>query len=395
MNPLHLEYKRARLSSLVLIVLLALCAATIDYFWGLQQRLSQRQALLFSATEDLEHQLSPLIALLKLVQQDAGQQLAIANSVDAQDDTKVDAAKNEPVPVPLPGLQWSLSTSEQQLLRPEEVAMLQRLQPLMLLSQRTVSGVQQLSYLSAQGIWYQPQAQTQAAAEQFARQYWRQYQQHLTQNAQQQLTRPLISLKKITTSSASYVLTIGIFRQREFLGELLLEFDLPALLQKTAKAQLGSQLRLFDEGGELLLAVAHGEVLAARADDLSMHHGEQLKMLSQLPLSLHMTADRHHTFTTELMNFLVHFFLFLAGLLVLLMYCRRRFRTKVLSPFQRLLVHMERIVRGDAQGVRNVPTDWQSIFRQVDQLKSSQFAENPSTIVINDRTTSQRTETNG
>jgi hypothetical protein len=395
MNPLHLEYKRARLSSLVLIVLLALCAATIDYFWGLQQRLSQRQALLFSATEDLEHQLSPLIALLKLVQQDAGQQLAIANSVDAQDDTKVDAAKNELVPVSLPGVKWSLSTSEQQLLKPEEVAMLQRLQPLMLLSQRTVSGVQQLSYLSAQGIWYQPQAQTQAAAEQFARQYWRQYQQHLTQNAQQQLTRPLISLKKITTSSASYVLTIGIFRQREFLGELLLEFDLPALLQKTAKAQLGSQLRLFDEGGELLLAVAHGEVLAARADDLSMHHGEQLKMLSQLPLSLHMTADRHHTFTTELMNFLVHFFLFLAGLLVLLMYCRRRFRTKVLSPFQRLLVHMERIVRGDAQGVRNVPTDWQSIFRQVDQLKSSQFAENPSTIVINDRTTSQRTETNG
>lgn len=230
MNPLHLEYRRAQRSTLVLVLILTLAAATLDYFWGLQQRLSQRQALLLSATEDLEHQLSPMIVLLQFLQQQAAQQLAVNH------DAKVDVAADAPAasPTALAGAQWSL-TSARRNLTAQEVAMLLQLRPLMALSQQTVAGVKQLSYLSSQGIWYQAETPTGAVAEQNARQYWQQFQQHLTQNMQQQLTRPAISLRKVTTTPARYVLAIGIFRQSEFIGELIVEFDLPSLLKKQPK----------------------------------------------------------------------------------------------------------------------------------------------------------------
>ncbi len=71
MNPLYKEYKRSRLYTLVLIVALAMAAAMVDYFLALNQRIVQRQQLLLSAAEDLEHQLTPMAHLLKVLKQDA------------------------------------------------------------------------------------------------------------------------------------------------------------------------------------------------------------------------------------------------------------------------------------------------------------------------------------
>lgn len=356
MNPLHLEYKKAQRTTLLLVLLLALSAAAIDYFWTLQQRLSQRQAMLHSATEDLEHQLIPMLELLKFLHQDAEQQLTLATDAHTEQ--------------PLVGLSWQVAKTSQGQLSTAEVAMLQQLQPLLQLSQRTVVGVKQLSYLSAAGVWYQPQAQASPSAEQLSKQYWQQYEK------QQRLTMPVIALKKINTTPASYLLSIGVFRQQQLIGELLLDVDLPAILHKTAKAQQDAQLQLFDEGGNIVLAVAKGELLATESYDALIHHSDQLKMLSSLPLSLHIALDHHKIFSTEVIDFVVHFFLFLLALLLLLAYCRRRYRVKVLSPFQRLLVHIERLLRGDAQGVRNVPTDWQPLFRQVEQLKPHEADQN-------------------
>ncbi len=356
MNPLHIEYKKAQRTTLLLVLLLALSAAAIDYFWTLQQRLSQRQAMLHSATEDLEHQLIPLLELLKFLHQNAEQQLKLA--------------QNTPSEQPLPGLRWQVAKAEQGQLSPAEVSMLQHLQPLLQLSQHTVLGVKQLSYLSASGVWYQPQTQASPSQEQLSKQYWLQYEK------QQRLTMPVIALKKINTTAASYLLSIGIFQQQQLLGELLLDLDLPAILHKTAKAQQDAQLQLFDEGGNIVLAVAKGELLTTESYNALIHHSDQLKMLSTLPLSLHIALDHHKTFYTEAVDFMFHFFVFLLALLSLLAYCRRRYRVKVLSPFQRLLVHIERLLRGDAQGVRNVPTDWQPLFRQVEQLKPHDTDQN-------------------
>jgi len=356
MNPLHLEYKRSQRTALLLVLLLALSAAAVDYFWGLQQRLSQRQAMLYSATEDLEHQLLPLLELLKVLQQEALQQLS-AELPTSQ-------------PQPLPGAQWSLDNTQQKQLSTTELQMLQQLQPLLLFSQRSVAAVRQLSYLSANGVWYQPQAQPSVAAEQLSELYWQQFQ------PQQLLTMPQVRLHKLQTHPASYVLSIAVVHQQQLHGEFLLEFDLPLLLQKTARAQQGAQLQLFNESGDLLLAVNNGELSPAPAEVQPMHHSDQLKMLTALPLSLHIEAEHYQTFSVEVFDFIVHFLLFLLVLLLLLAYCRRRYRAKVLSPFQRLLVHIERLLRGDAQGVRNVPTDWQPLFRQIEQLKPEQQDQN-------------------
>jgi hypothetical protein len=356
MNPLHLEYKRSQRTALLLVLLLALSAAAVDYFWGLQQRLSQRQAMLYSATEDLEHQLTPMLELLQLLQQEAVQQLAL--------DAPTSPAS------PLPGAQWSLDKTQQKQLSSTELQMLQQLQPLLLFSQRSVAGVRQLSYLSANSVWYQPQTQRSGTAEALSELYWQQFQ------PQQLLTMPQVRLHKLQTQPASYVLSIAIFHQQQWQGEFLLEFDLPLLLQKTARAQQGAQLQLFNESGDLLLAVSNGELLSVPTQVQPMHHSDQLKMLTVLPLSLHIEAEQYQTFSIEMVDFIVHFFLFLLVLLLLLAYCRRRYRAKVLSPFQRLLVHIDRLLRGDAQGVRNVPVEWQPLFRQVEQLKPEQQDQN-------------------
>ncbi len=356
MNPLHLEYKRSQRIALLLVLLLALSAAAVDYFWGLQQRLSQRHAMLYSATEDLEHQLTPMLALLQLLQQEAEQQLAMDSQAS-------------PVQ-PLPGIQWSLDKTQTRQLSTAEQQMLQQLQPLLLFSQRSMVGVKQLSYVSASGLWYQPQTQQSAVAEAISALYWQQFQPQL------RATMPQTTLHKLQTKPTSYVLSLAIFRQQQLQGELLLEVDLPLLLQKTARAQPGAQLQLFDESGDLLLAVSNGELLPRPTQPQLMHHSDQLKMLTVLPLSLHIEAEQYQTFSAEILDFIVHFALFFLVLLVLLTYCRRRFRAKVLSPFQRLLVHIDRLVRGDAQGVRNVPTDWQPLFRQVEQLKPQQGDQN-------------------
>lgn len=356
MNPLHLEYKRSQRIALLLVLLLALSAAAVDYFWGLQQRLSQRQAMLYSATEDLEHQLTPMLELLQLLQQEAEQQLAL----------DIPASPTRP----LPGIQWSLDKTQTQQLSTAELHMLQQLQPLLLFSQRSVAGVKQLNYLSANGVWYQPQTQQRAVAEPLSALYWPKFQPQL------RATMPQTTLHKLQTQPASYVLSLAIFRQQQLQGELLLEVDLPLLLQKTARAQQGAQLQLFNESGDLLLAVSNGEVFTTPAQPQLMHHSDQLKMLAVLPLSLHIEAEQYRTFSAEMIDFIVHFSLFLLVLLVLLAYCRRRYRAKVLSPFQRLLVHIDRLVRGDAQGVRNVPADWQPLFRQVAQLKPEQHDQN-------------------
>lgn len=356
MNPLHLEYKRAQRTALLLVILLALSAAAVDYFWGLHQRLNQRQAMLYSATEDLEHQLVPVLELLTLLQQEAVSALSAESSLSQSPS--------------LAGSQWSLDKTQPQQLSTTEQQMLQQLQPLLLFSQRSVASVRQLNYLSASGVWYQPQTERSTTAAALSELYWPQFQH------QQQLTQPQVRLHKLPTHPASYVLSIALVAQQQLLGELVLEFDLPLLLQKTAKAQQGAQLQLFNESGELLLAVSNGELLPTAAQTPLMHHSDQLKMLTVLPLSLHIEAEQYQMFSVEIVDFIVHFLLFLLSLLLLLAYCRRRYRARVLSPFQRLLVHVDRLLRGDAQGVRNVPKDWQPLFRQLEQLKPAQQDQN-------------------
>lgn len=345
MNPLHLEYKRTRRNALVLLVLLAFAGAALDYFWGLQQRLAQRQAMLHAAAEDLDHQLKPFVELLHTLTVDATQQLQ---------QTALPTSATQP----LQGSQWSISTAAVAF-SAAEVQLLNQLRTFFQLSQRTLPSLEHVYYASMSGTWYQPAERVQP---------WQQTQAELFSQKYQQQARealPKVWLTKVQTDSSRYLLVSPVYLQQQWVGEFILELDLTHLLKNAAIAQDGAKLQLFDEGGELLVAVGGSE----SSEPQQLHTSDKLRMLSTLPLSLHVEPDLQRTFADESLDFIVQLLLFLATLFTLFWYFQQRFRSKVLSPFLRLQVHVDRLAKGDPQGVRQIPSDWQTLFRQLDQLR--------------------------
>lgn len=350
MNPLHTEFKRAQLRTYVVVLCLAFTAAVFDYFIALNQRITQQQNLLNSAVEDLDHQFSPLLHLMTVLKADAELSLLAEQQSDANK--------------PLPGMLWSVVPEQPEAkLSDAEFAMLQQLTPKLLHSQRSTVAIRQFNYVSNNGVWYSANDARTAALELQSRLYWEQKQQ------QHKLGLPDIRLHKVDAAESIFILAIPVQKKELYVGELLLELDLASMLKLVAKAQQGAQVQLLNDVGQPLLTVEKMQVLPNQPQDL-VHHSDNLKSLSQLNLTLHLEPLHIASLSNELMNFIGHLVLYLITLLLLSYYLRRRFKTKVLSPFHRLMVHIERLHRGDNQGVRNIPAEWVQIFHQVEQIRT-------------------------
>lgn len=350
MNPLYNEYKKSQLRTFAVVLCLAFSAAVFDYFIALNQRIAQQQNLLNSAVEDLEHQFSPLLHLMTVLKADAELSLLA--------DQQSDATK------PLSGTLWSVAEDQPEaVLSDAEVAMLQQLTPKLQHSQRSTVAIRQFNYVSNSGVWYSTNDDRTAASELQSKLYWEQKQQ------QHKLGLPDIRLHKVEAAEAIFLLAIPLQKKEQYVGELLLELDLASMLKLVAKAQQGARVQLMNDVGQALLTVEKMQVVPTLPQDL-VHHSDNLKALEQLNLTLHLEPIHIASVSTELMNFMGHLLLYLITLILLSFYLRRRFKTKVLSPFHRLLVHIERLRRGDNQGVRNIPSDWVQVFHQVEQIRT-------------------------
>ena len=354
MNPLFNEYKRSRFRTMVVIVLLAFSAAIIDYFMALNQRISQQQQLLTAAVEDLDHQFNPLFHLVQVLKQDAEHSLAAADRGD-----------ESLAAVDLPGSQWPLTEQRQTTrLAAAEVSMLQQLTPKLLHSQRSTLQVRQLSYVSARGIWYSSRSQPTAAQELQSKLYWEGRQQL------SQLSRQQIRLQKLLAAEPVYLLSVPILAKDQQVGELVMEFELSMMLKLVAKAQQGASVRLVDETGNSLLLIDDMQE-SLRDNDNFVYHSDNMKSLSALPITLILEPAKAAAVLTELVDFIGHLMLYLLALTLLFWYSRRRFKNKVLSPFHRLLIHIDLLNKGDPQGVRSVPTEWGAVFQQVEQVRQT------------------------
>ena len=350
MNPLLDEYKRSHLRTVIVVLCLAFSAAIVDYFISLNQRISQQQNLLNSAVEDLDHQFSPLLHLMTVLKADAEVTLLAEHSSDTTQT--------------LPGQLWSVSAEQTDAkLTDAEVAMLQQLMPKLMHSQRSTLAIRQFNYVSNNGAWYSANDARTAALELQSKLYWEQkLQQH-------KLGLPDIRLHKVDAAETIFLLAIPLQKKELYVGELLLELDLASMLKLVGKAQQGARVQLMNDVGQPLLTVERMQVVPTGPQD-SVHHSDNLKALGQLNLTLHLEPIHIASVSSELLNFVGHLLLYLLTLSLLSYYLRRRFKTKVLSPFHRLLVHIERLRRGDNQGVRNIPSDWVQVFHQVEQVRT-------------------------
>lgn len=350
-NPLLNEQKRLRRNSFALLLLLSLAMALLDYLVALSDRLDLRQAQLNAATADFDHQLLPLLHVASVLQTEASQLLhqpAVATTE-------------------LNGQQTALQVAEQnasaKALSADEIAMLNQLEPWFRQQLKTSRYLLNISYISEGQQWVHftdADARSVELATIAARQ--------IDVMAHLQLNSNAANLLVLDELKQRYALHIPIRQEKNLVGHLLLEIDLLSMLQQVKVTQYGATLMLMDKVGKVLLATQDGQL----ADSSSYNGSDQndsLQHLEALPFALHIQPDSTIDARAELWRFATEVALYFVPLWLLYLYMLTRFKRKVLRPFARLLIHVARLERGDVQGVRHVPVEWDAVFKKTEQLR--------------------------
>lgn len=350
-NPLLNEKKRHRRYGLALVLCLACLMALLDYLVALSVRLDNRQAQLNAAASDLDHQLLPLLHLTSVLQQDMEQQLM--QPVTSQ------RISNEQ----LASLTQVAQAEKAQPISDGEAAMLSALAPRLRHHLTGMPYLLNIVYLSTGGQWFHLRSADPRAAE-LAQTAVQQISQlaHLQFNSQQ---ANLLILDKFRQR---FVLHVPVRKEQLITGHLLLEIDLLSMLQQVKVSGQGATLMLMDRAGEVFLAAQDGKLTDATRYD-GADQNDSLQQLAMLPVSMHIQPDQVSDTKAELQRFFSELALYLVPLLILYLYLSSRYTRKVLRPFSRLLIHVARLERGDAHGVRHIPAEWETIFKQTEQLK--------------------------
>ncbi len=350
-NPLLNEQKRLRRNSLVLLLMLSLSMALLDYLVALSERLDLRQAQLNAATADFDHQLLPLLHVATVLQQEAGQLLQ-QQAIPAQQ---------------LSAQQTALKIDEQdnsaKLLSAEEISMLNQLEPWFRQQLKTSRYLLNISYIS-EGLQWVHFTEADARSVELATIAAKQ----IEAMAHLQLSSTSVNLLVLDELKQRYALHIPVRQDKNLVGHLLLEVDLLSMLQQVKMTQYGATLMLMDKVGKVLLATQDGQLT-----DSSSYNGsdqnDSLQHLEALPFALHIQPDSGADTKAELWRFTTEVALYFVPLWLLYLYMLTRFKRKVLRPFARLLIHIARLERGDIQGVRHIPVEWDSVFKQTEQLR--------------------------
>lgn len=350
-NPLLNEQKRFRRNGFLLAVLLASLMALLDYLTAVSDRIDLRQTQLNAATSDLDHQLLPLLHLTKVLQQEAA--TALLKEAGSEDllDGKVSVLGVDNGKIP------PLSRAE--------ISMLNALTPVFRQQLKASRYLLNVSYLSESRHWFHLE-DVDARGLEMADSALKQIRAmpHLQANSE---TTNLLVLDEIRHK---YGLQLPVRQGKEVVGHLLLEIDLLDIMRQIKLAEPKTLLLLMDKVGKGVLAVQDGQLADSSLYNGSHQH-DSLQHLALLPFALHLQPDADTDRSRELRTFLTGLASYLGPLLLLYFYLLSRFKRKALRPFSRLLVHIARLARGDNQGVRHIPLEWETVFRQTEDVRGS------------------------
>lgn len=350
-NPLLNELRRQRRNGLALLLVLALSMALLDYLTALTDRIDVRQAQLTMATSDLDHQITPLLHLAQVLQ-------TVANQALQQAPTAA---------VVLTGQVTALHSRDK--LRPAEpltdaeMFMLQQLEPWFHQQLKSTQYLLNLSYVSERLQWFHLTGADPSFAD-------------LAQVALQQigllghtqLNTNIPNLLVLDPQQQRYAVHVPVRQDKTVVGHLLLEIDLLTMVQQVRLAQPEAGLILLDKVGQVLLAIQDAQMVEKTIYD-GAHQNDSVQNLSTLPIALHIQPNATQTTKAELIRFVSEILFYLLPLLVLYLYLLSRFKRQVLRPFSRFLIHVARMERGDVHGVRHVPIEWETVFKQTEQLR--------------------------
>ena len=350
-NPLLNEQKRLRRNSLVLLLLLAVSMALLDYLIALSDRQGLRQAQLNAAAADLDHQLLPLLHLTQALQQEA--ELLLQQGGPSQE------LKSGQVDTLLP----RDAADPAMAFTAEEKQLLNQLEPWFRQHLKSSRYLRNIAYISAGGQLFQASDRGPSALE-------------TAKAAFDQISRlPLLTLNAepvnllvVNQDNQIFALHSVVRNNKNIVGHLVLEFDLAAMLKQVSITQPGSILMLMDKDSTVLLAAKDNQLTSVTLYD-GQDANDSLQHLDIVRLVLHIQPDQLHDTQTELKRFVAELLFYSMPLLVLYCYMLFRFKRNVLRPVTRLLIHTARLERGDVQGVRHVPLEWEAVFKQTEQLR--------------------------
>jgi hypothetical protein len=348
-NPVYYEYRRSSLFGLILLLLLSCLGAVVHYLRSVDDKVVQTKVQLAAVSNQLDSEFAPVLAFMEATRRAA--LLKFSLPAELTDSVlpvlQLDSATQQQLPI-MNADDASVSA---------ELQMLQRLQPYFELAKDTQPHLVGMYYFSEQGFAYNGQSKwSDYVADQLLK--W-----HNTTKQEPVYERGQIFFTDFLPQQAA--VSLPLFFEDRKLGRFVFALALEPMLARMYQQYTHTDFMLLDQSGTV--------ISSATAQPLQSinEHMLQIQRLRTMPWSLASLEQKTSLFAAGIKEFIWHWLSYALLLAVFLLLMQFRFRQRTLSPANRLLIHIERLYNGQAQGVRRVPEGWAEVFDRVSQLTQS------------------------
>lgn len=344
-NPIYYEYRRSTLLGLILVLVLSGLGAMLHYLRSVDDKVLQTKTRLAAVSSQLDTEFAPVLAFMEATRRAALVKLSLPAAPSA---------------VTLPLLQFDSGRVRQVPLATEEgdinaeLQMLQRLQPYFELAQDTQPHLVGVYYLSEQGYAYNGMPKwSDYIVDQLV--FW-----HNNNAPEPGYERGQVFYAEFLPQQAAVMLPLHVADKK--MGRFVFAISLEPLLAPMYQQYKNSEFMLLDQSGNVISSST------SRVVESINEHMLQIQRLETMPWSLALLEQKTSLFAAGLSEFFWHWLTYAVLLGLLLAAIQFRYRRRTLSPASRLLIHIDRLTKGQSQGVRHVPQGWSEVFERISQL---------------------------
>lgn len=346
-NPVYFEYRRSSLFGAILVLVLSIVGAAVHYLRSVDNQVTQHKATLTAAAQQLDSEFTPVQAFIDAIERAALLKLALPP-----------LASEEPLTLLWLNDGQTLSTSiydEDSASINSERMMLQLLQPYFDVAREAQPQLSGMYYISAQGYAYNGSVKwADYTADQF-RQWFDTLPNSISYSREQVVLTSFLPQQTVILQP--------LYAEERRLGYFVFALSFDVLMAPIYQQYPQVDFLLLDGAGKVVTAS-----LAQLPQDVD-EHLLQIQRLTNLPWSLALLEQKTSVFSSGVADFVWHWLSYLVLLAVLLYALQYRFRRKTLSPVNRLTVHIDRLARGQLQGVRRIPYGWDEVFHRVSDIR--------------------------
>ncbi|MGI5308044.1 hypothetical protein [Rheinheimera sp. WS51] len=344
-NPVYLEYQRAKLLGVILIVGLSVLGALSHYLRAVDDGVIKTKQQLNTASSQLNEKFNALQSYATALQSTAQLKLLAVRPIVDAEVAVLSFSDAQTIKIALDDEQDPFFI---------EANMLQQLQPYFDLISQVQPFISNIYYVSEQNVAFNGLSRwPDYIAEQMLS--W-----HSGFVKSQSFNRE--NIFHSTFIQQQSLLQVPLYENDKILGRFLFALDLKSLLKPVYSLYPQNDLMLLDQAGNL---IANSTSRALPEIEQQMMH---VQRLTNTPWSLAILAPKTSLFASGFKVFIIHFISYLVLLSLLFSLMNYRFKRRVVSPINRLFIHIERLASSDTDGVRHIPLGWNDIFDKVYRL---------------------------